>query len=256
MQIVLTYNISYDMLLNMIRQNHYEDFLTSARLNSTHGRERHREHARGHGREHSREHDREHGQGHARGHGHHDGRRGFRRGGPGFMGDFAGGDFPGGRKLDAIDIQLVILALLAEQPAHGYELIKTIEERSGGFYTPSPGVIYPALTYLHEIGHSSVEQQGTRKLYSITPEGKTYLEENRANAEAILDALERIGGRMEQVREAFAGVGDSDGGASDEVHRARHALKHALRRKHGCDPEEAKRIAKILDRAAAEILGK
>src|ERR1700734_3982418 len=117
------------------------------------------------------------------------GRRGFRRGGPGFMGDFAGGDFPGGRKLDAIDIQLVILALLAEQPAHGYELIKTLEERSGGFYTPSPGVIYPALTYLHEIGHSSVEQQGTRKLYSITPEGKAHLEANRANAEAILEAL-------------------------------------------------------------------
>jgi DNA-binding PadR family transcriptional regulator len=84
------------------------------------------------------------------------------------MGDFAGGDFPGGRKLDAIDIQLVILTLLAEQPAHGYELIKSLEERSGGFYTPSPGVIYPALTYLHEIGHTSVEQQGTRKLYSIT----------------------------------------------------------------------------------------
>src|ERR1700677_95433 len=183
------------------------------------------------------------------------GRRGFRRGAPGFMGGFAGGDFPGGRKLDAIDIQLVILALLAERPAHGDELIKTLEERSGGFYTPSPGVIYPALTYLNEIGHTSVEQQGTRKLYSITTEGKAHLEANRANAEAILDALARIGGRMEQVREAFAGVGDSDGGASDEVHRARHALKHALRRKDGCDPEEAKRIAKILDRAAAEISG-
>jgi DNA-binding PadR family transcriptional regulator len=248
----------------MIKQNHYENFLTSTRLDRAfgreHGRERYREYARGHGREHcgepDREPDREHGREHARGHGRHHGRRGFRRGSPGFMGDFAGGDFPGGRKLDAIDIQLVILALLAEQPAHGYELIKTLEERSGGFYTPSPGVIYPALTYLHEIGHSSVEQQGTRKLYSITPEGKTHLEENRANAEAILDALERVGGRMEQVREAFAGVSDSDGGASDEVHRARHALKQALRRKHGCDPEEAKRIAKILDRAAAEILGR
>ena len=54
---------------------------------------------------------------------------------------------------------------------------------------------------------------------------------------------------MEQVREAFAGVGDSDGGASDEVHRARHALKHALRSKHGCDPEEAKRKMCIRDRA-------
>src|SRR5580658_3783641 len=242
----------------MIRQNHYENFLSSTRLDRAfgpeHGRERYREHTRGH--DHSGEDSREHGRGHARGLGHHHGRRGFRRGGPGFMGDFAVGDFPGGRKLDTIDIQLVILALLAEQPAHGYELIKTVEGRAGGFYTPRWGVIYPALTSRQEIGHSSVEQQGTRKLYSITPEGKTHLDENRANADAILDALERVGGRMEQVREAFAGVGDSDGGASDEVHRARHALKHALRRKHGCDPEEAKRIAKILDRAASEILGR
>jgi DNA-binding PadR family transcriptional regulator len=183
------------------------------------------------------------------------GRRGFRRGAPGFMGGFAGGDFPGGRKLDAIDIQLVILALLAERPAHGYELIKTLEERSGGFYTPSPGVIYPALTYLNEIGHASVEQQGTRKLYSITAEGQAHLAADRASAEAILDALSRIGGRMDQVREAFAGVGDSDAGASDEIHRARHALKHALHRTHGCNLEEARRIVKILDRATAEILG-
>jgi DNA-binding PadR family transcriptional regulator len=184
------------------------------------------------------------------------GRRGFRHGAaPGFMGGFAGGDFPGGRKLDAIDIQLVILALLAERPAHGYELIKTLEERSGGFYTPSPGVIYPALTYLNEIGHASVEQQGTRKLYSITAEGQAHLAADRASAEAILDALSRIGGRMDQVREAFAGVGDSDAGASDEIHRARHALKHALHRKHGCNLEEARRIVKILDRATAEILG-
>ncbi|MGB6385332.1 MAG: PadR family transcriptional regulator [Terriglobales bacterium] len=190
-----------------------------------------------------------------RGFGRHGGRHGFRHGGHGFMGGFGGGDFPGGRKLDAIDIQLVILALLAEHSAHGYELIKTIEERSGGFYVPSPGVVYPALTYLNEIGHASVEQQGTRKLYSITAEGQTHLAANRANAEAILDTLSRIGGRMDQVREAFAGVGDSDGGASDEVHRARHSLKHALHRKRGCDPNEARRIVKILDRATAEILG-
>jgi DNA-binding PadR family transcriptional regulator len=188
------------------------------------------------------------------GFGRHRGRQGFRHGTPGFMGGFSGGDFPAGRKLDAIDIQLVILALLAERPAHGYELIKTIEERSGGFYAPSPGVIYPALTYLNEIGHASVEQQGTRKLYSITAEGQTHLAANRVNAEAILDALSRIGGRMDQVREAFAGVGDFDAGASDEVHRARHALKHALHRKRGCDPDEARRIVKILDRATAEIL--
>ena len=175
--------------------------------------------------------------------------------GSGFMGGHGAGDFPGGRKLGSTDLQLVILALLAERPAHGYELIKTIEERSGGFYTPSPGVIYPALIFLDEIGHARVEQEGPRKLYQITAEGQSYLAANRATAEAILDALSRIGGRMDQVREAFAGVGDFDAGASDEIHRARHALKQALKSKRGCGPDEARRIAQILDRAATEILG-
>jgi DNA-binding PadR family transcriptional regulator len=150
----------------------------------------------------------------------------------------------------------VILALLAEKPAHGYELIKIIEERSDGFYTPSPGVIYPALTYLEEVGHSSVEQDGGRKLYSITPQGEAHLAENRATADAILQALSRIGRRMDEVREAFAGVSDLDADASDELHRARHNLKRALRSRLGSDPAEARRIAAILDHAAAEILGK
>jgi len=183
------------------------------------------------------------------------GRHGFGHGGSGFMGGRGGSDFPGGRKLGSKDLQLVILALLAERPAHGYELIKTIEERSGGFYTPSPGMIYPALTFLDEIGHASIEQEGSRKLYRITADGQSYLASNRTAAEAILDALSRIGGRMDDVREAFAGVGDSDGGVSGEIHRARHALKDALRSKRGCDPDEARRIAEILNRATAEILG-
>ena len=170
------------------------------------------------------------------------------------MGGRGGGDFPRARRLGAADLQLVILALLAEQPVHGYELIKIIDERSGGFYGPSPGMIYPALTYLEEIGHAQAEQQGTRKLYRITAEGEAHLAANRATADAILDALTRIGGRMEQVREAFAGVADPDGGASDELHRARHALRHALAHKRGCDPAEAQRVARILDRATAEIL--
>jgi DNA-binding PadR family transcriptional regulator len=181
------------------------------------------------------------------------GRHGFGHGGPGFLGGPGGGDFRFARKLGSKDLQLLILSLLGERPAHGYELIKTIEERSGGFYTPSPGMIYPALTYLDEIGYASIEQEGSRKLYRITPEGQSHLAANRAAADAILDALSRIGSRMEDVREAFAGVGDAD--ASDEIHRARHALKDALRRKRACDPKEAKRIAQILNRATAEILG-
>jgi DNA-binding PadR family transcriptional regulator len=187
--------------------------------------------------------------------GRHGGRHRFGRGGHGFFGR-GGDDFPGARRLSSQDLQLVILAQLAEKPAHGYELIKIIEERSEGFYTPSPGVIYPALTYLEEVGHASVAQDGGRKLYSITPQGEAYLAEQRGTADAILQALSRIGRRMDEVREAFAGVSDLDADASDEMHRARHNLKRALRSKHGSDSAEARRIAGILERAAAEILGK
>ncbi len=185
--------------------------------------------------------------------GRHGGQHRWDRGG-GFWGS-GGGGMPGGRRFSSADLQLVLLALLAERPAHGYELIRALEERSGGFYTPSPGVIYPALIYLDEIGHAAVEPEGNRKLYRITEAGARHLEANRGSADAMLDALRRVGGRMEQVREAFAGLDDLDPRAADELHRARHALKHALMRSRGCAPDEARRIAAILDRATAEILG-
>jgi DNA-binding PadR family transcriptional regulator len=188
--------------------------------------------------------------------GRHGRRHQFGRVGHGFMGGRRGGDIPPARRLGSTDLQLVILALLAERPAHGYELIKTLEERSGGFYSPSPGMIYPALTYLDEVGYAEVEPEGTRKLYRITPAGQSHLEANRATADAILDALSRIGGRMEEVRDAFAGVGDPGDEASDDFHRARHALKRALHSKRGCDAGEIRRITQILDRATAEILRK
>ena len=182
------------------------------------------------------------------------GRHRFQPGGRGFFGGTGGGDLPGARRLGSADLQLLILALVEERACHGYELIKTIEERSGGFYSPSPGVIYPALTFLEEIGHAGIKHEGTRKLYYLTPDGRSHLASHRTTAEAILDALSHISGRMDEVREAFAGVGDLDSGVSDEIRRARHALKHALRRKRGCDAAEARRIAGILDRATTEIL--
>ena len=184
--------------------------------------------------------------------GRHHGRHGG-GGGGGFMG--GGPGFPGARRLTSGDLQLVILALLAERPAHGYELIKMLEERSGGFYSPSPGMIYPALTYLDEIGHAQLEPEGARKLYRITDAGLAHLAGNRASADAMLTVLSRIGGRMDQVREAFAGVSDPEDASSEALHRARHALKRALGRKLDCSRDEAMRIAAILDRATAEILG-
>ncbi|ACB95055.1 PadR family transcriptional regulator [Beijerinckia indica] len=183
------------------------------------------------------------------------GPHGFGRGwAEGFGRGFGGGDFSAGRKLSSNELQLVLLALLAERPAHGYELIRMLEERSGGFYAPSPGMVYPALTYLEEIGHASVTQEGNRKLYSLTEEGRQSLQAHREEADFILETLARIGSRMAEVREAFAGVDAADPQAADELHQARHAIKHALMRKRGCSPAEARRIAGILQRATAEIL--
>lgn len=165
-----------------------------------------------------------------------------------------GGGLPGARRLSSADLQLVVLAFLENQQAHGYELIRAIEEQSNGFYIPSPGVIYPALTYLEEIGQAAVEQDGNRKMYRITDEGRQYLEANRARAEATVEALSRIGSRMEQVREAFAGLDSVDPAAADDLHRAGHALKHALMRARNCTPGEARRITVILERTVSEIL--
>jgi DNA-binding PadR family transcriptional regulator len=185
-------------------------------------------------------------------------RRGHHGFGP-FAAAFLGGaglgghGFRMGRKLASGELQLVLLALLDEQPSHGYELIKALEERSGGFYVPSPGMIYPALTWLEEVGYAIVAQDGTKKLYRITDTGREYLKENREAADAMLSQLQRIGSRMGRVREVFSGWDDH---TSDVVHEARRELRRALREKVNASGREAARIAAILKRAAAEILGK
>ncbi len=175
-----------------------------------------------------------------------------------------------GRKLGAADLQLLLLALLAERPSHGYELIKALDERSKGYYSPSPGMVYPALTYLEEIGFASVEAQGTKKLYRLTDVGLGHLESQREHVDAMLRQLARIGERMEQMRAAlgdgaaadpaadfdapgaFRGRGRHDAGAP-EVRSARRSLKSALIEKSGAPVAEQRRIAAILERAAAEI---
>src|SRR6202050_2207075 len=109
-----------------------------------------------------------------------------------FEGGFTGGmgmggrAFRAGRRLASGDLQLVLLALLSERPSHGYELIKALEERSGGFYSPSPGMIYPALTWLEEVGYASVAAEGAKKLYTITATGQEYLSDNPESADAIV----------------------------------------------------------------------
>src|SRR5215470_7093369 len=106
----------------------------------------------------------------------------------------------GARAFDYGELRLLVLAMIAEQARHGYELMRAIEERMGGSYSPSPGVIYPTLSWLDDMGYARVEADGGRKSYAITSEGKAFLAANRA---AIDELQARIGagsrGRPEGV---------------------------------------------------------
>jgi DNA-binding PadR family transcriptional regulator len=174
-----------------------------------------------------------------------------------------GGGFPFGRFVGDGELRLIVLALLAEGPRHGYDLIKAMEERSSGFYSPSPGVIYPTLTFLEEAGHASSAAEGNKKVFAITDSGRTYLAENKEAAEAILARISWVGKRLAQARNWFErGEGETAGArdrdipdVSPELNEARRALKNALLSKLGASAEEQRRIADLLRRAAEEILG-
>ena len=170
---------------------------------------------------------------------------GFGHGGGRFGGHRGGGR--GGRVarvFDHGDLRYVLLHLIAEKPRYGYELIKAIEEQVGGMYSPSPGVIYPTLTLLEELGYLQPEiAEGTRKLYSITGEGAAFLAANRALVDAIL-------GRMAEISRVYAG------GPAPEIRRAMQNLEQALSIRLGKGPLDAaqlRTITEALDRVAGEI---
>jgi DNA-binding PadR family transcriptional regulator len=199
-------------------------------------------------------------------HRHHDDGRfpgGF-GGGPGGFGGGGDDGMPRGRKFTSEDLQLILVALLAEEPRHGYELIKALEVRSNGFYTPSPGMVYPALTYLEELGYATVELEGNRKRYALAEPGHTYLAANRERVDIMFAKLSHFARKMDSVRRAFAGEAtDENAEGSDngnawlpEFIQARRALKHALLMRTDAPVSEQRRIAAILARATAEIEAK
>ena len=172
------------------------------------------------------------------------GRHGFGHGPFGWRG--RGGGFGGreGRMFDGGELRLVILALVAEKPRHGYDIIKELGERVGGDYSPSPGVVYPTLTMLEEMGYArpTQDEQG-RKLYTVTPEGEKALADNRAQVDAI---FARFGGREDA--ETRGGVGS--------VVRAMMNLRAATRlrlRSRSATPEQIQAIVDALDAAAKTI---
>ena len=153
-----------------------------------------------------------------------------------------GGRFRGGRVFGHGDLKLILLALIAEQPRHGYELIRTIEEMFDGAYAPSPGAVYPTLTLLEELGHASVLSEDGKKLYTITAEGNAFLAENK-------DAVDAVMSRMQETAKMFARAA-----APMALREAMHSLKRALFMHGGpWNADEVKRIGDIIRRAAEEI---
>ena len=154
---------------------------------------------------------------------------------------FRGGRGGSLRFFGAGDLRYVILQLISEKPSHGYEIIKSIQERLGGMYAPSPGVVYPMLTMLEEMGYATVVTEGARKLYTITEEGSKALAENKAQVDALF-------ARMDQVR------GEQGGERAQQIERAIANFRMALRMKKGpLTTEQIHAITDIIDAAAKQI---
>ena len=114
-------------------------------------------------------------------------------------------------------------------------------------------MVYPALTYLEEIGYASVESEGTRKLYNLTGAGRAHLDENRGVAETILAQLKWVAEKMGAMRNAFSSEGEQTETMSTKLRAARARLRAELIESRGASDDEQRRIAEILDRAADEI---
>ena len=144
----------------------------------------------------------------------------------------------GPKMFDAGAMRYVVLQLIAEKPRHGYDIIKELEQRSGGGYTPSPGAIYPLLSLLADMGYVLASTDGNKKLHTITPEGEAFLAENRQFVDAIVARMADPDEHREGLRNAM------------------HELKHAAieqARASNHHPEKIEQIRAILRRAVADI---
>jgi DNA-binding PadR family transcriptional regulator len=142
------------------------------------------------------------------------------------------------------DLKYVILRLLEEKPRHGYEVIKELEDRFGGAYSPSPGTVYPTLTMLEDLGYARAGvEEGGKKIYAITDEGRAYLKEHSETVDGIFERMARfvegfLDEPMMEVNGAFRKVG-----------RATYATAS----RHVRDAERLRKVREILERAVREI---
>ena len=180
------------------------------------------------------------------------GRRGFSFGPGGFHFDF--GDGPGGwgshrrrdrkRMFEGGELRLVLLKLIADQPRHGYELIRAIEELTEGHYAPSPGVVYPTLTMLEDMGLIREQKsKDSKKVFEATDEGRAHLKENEDEVDELIEKLEGHGRTRRH-------------GQRPEIGRAIGNLMTALRNRvaaEGWNEELLEEVIDILDDAAQRI---
>ena len=181
--------------------------------------------------------------------GHHASPRGGRfgrgEGGRGWSEDGQGFGRGGGRRrmFDGGELRLVLLKLIADKPRHGYDLIRAIEERTGGAYAPSPGIVYPTLTMLNEMGLIDEQlAESARKLFAVTPEGTTHLAEHDAEVVAMLARLDELAAMRERTDAV-------------PIRRAMHNLRSVLmsRLGEGLDKERMHEAVELIDEAARKI---
>ena len=185
-----------------------------------------------------------------------------RFGGFGGFGGRHGGGFDGRdaddlmrarRMLAQGDLRLIALALIAEAPRHGYEIIKLVEEKTADWYSPSPGIVYPTLTYLEEAGYVTASTEGSKKLYTITEDGRAYLAANRDLVDVVLDRLTALGERVNRWRRAARGERDNRRTLPPLTEAALDHLRETVGKRLESDAEAEAHLVEILARASADL---
>src|ERR1700686_2992660 len=164
--------------------------------------------------------------------------------GPGGRGHGGRGHGGRDRPFEYGKLRFVVQQLIGEKPSHGYEIIKAIEDKTGGAYAPSPGVVYPTLTLLEDLGYIAAgANDDNRKLYKITATGRKYLTENKSVVEQVSARLSATASARSQLE-------------APQIIRAMQNLKPALRLKVGnneLNAAQVQAVAAALDAAAADI---
>jgi DNA-binding PadR family transcriptional regulator len=172
----------------------------------------------------------------------------------GGFGDPGGEDLMRARRMLAQgDLRLVALTLIAEAPRHGYEIIKLLEEKTADWYSPSPGIVYPTLTYLEEAGYVTASTDGAKKLYTITDEGRAYLASNRDLADVVLDRLAALGERVNRWRRAARGEREDRRTLPPLVEAALDHLRATIAKRLASDAEVEARLVEILAHTDADL---